>query len=178
LINRQYRGHAALYVIGSDISGVKVAATVRHLDEDREMRGLSVLAGVSFMRLQELLETVPPQYRHQFARFIQFGELDAEFERAINDTPALQKAVDRAVDAQAAQLGRAASFRAEDLRAELASDAASPVARTSASLARALESALELPPDERNRVLQQVRDVLGRKVDPARLAALVQQLVA
>jgi|HubBroStandDraft_6_1064221.scaffolds.fasta_scaffold185227_4 hypothetical protein len=129
------------------------------------------------MQLQELLETVPPQHRHQFARFIRFGEFDAGLERAINETPALQKAVDRAVDAQAAQLGPAAAFRAEDLNAEFQADAASLVARTSASLAHALESALKLPADERSRVLQQVRDALGRKVDPAKIAALVQQLV-
>jgi hypothetical protein len=68
------------------------------------------------MQWHELLETVPEPYREQFIRFVQFGELHADFERAINETPALQEAVDRVVEAQAAQLGPGAAFRAEDLR--------------------------------------------------------------
>ena len=129
------------------------------------------------MQLQELLDSVPPQYRQQFTRFVQLGELDAEFEHAINNTPALQQAVDRALDAQAAELGPAAAFRAEDLKAERQPDATSPVAATSASLAGAVELTLDLPADEQNRVLEAVRDVLSRKGDPARIAALVQQIV-
>ena len=129
------------------------------------------------MQMQELLDAVPDEYQRQFARFIQFGELDADFERAINTSPALQAAVDRALDAQAAQLGPAAAFRAEDMKAPDAQPAGgSPVAAASESLTRAVESAMGLPPDERNRVLDEVRDALIQRDGQAQVAALFHRL--
>jgi hypothetical protein len=129
------------------------------------------------MQLQDLLDSVPQAYRRQFTRFIQQGELDADFEHAINTIPELQAAVDRALDAQAAQLGPATAFRAEDLKTEVQPGEASPVAATSASLAGAVESALELPTDEQNQVLDQVREALARRGNLAQIAAFMHNLV-
>jgi hypothetical protein len=130
------------------------------------------------MQLQRLLDTIPQQYRQQFLRFIQRGDFDADFERAINDTPALQEAVNLVVDAQAAELGPNAAFSVEALtKAKLVPDAPSLVTATSVTLEIAITSVLELSTDEQKLVLETVRGRLGRIADPVLIASLIGQII-
>ena len=130
------------------------------------------------MQLQKLLDTIPQQHRSQSLHFVQRGDFDADFERAINDSPALQEAVNLVVNAQAAELGPNAAFSVEALKkAKFVPDTPSLVAATSVTLEIAITSVLELSTDEQKLVLETVRGRLGKIADPVLVAALIGQIV-
>ncbi|HEY3130681.1 MAG TPA: hypothetical protein VGL91_14590 [Acidobacteriota bacterium] len=131
------------------------------------------------MKLEELLQHVQPRWHKAFLHFVETGEAESEFLDYLNQDKDSQQAVEMAFNAQA----EAFQGLAEELkRAPEVAIAAVPArepAVVSAKMAEAVEGALELPPDQRDEVLEKTALTLEASLRPSaqkQLRELVENL--
>lgn len=116
------------------------------------------------MRVEEFLLDVDPQWRDKFQRFIEFGELDSDFEAELNRSDELQLAMDRVLQAQAEE------YYTIDAVTPRSASTVLPLSRSHESdqmsavpdllLATAIAGVVRVPVDERPSVLQKTADRL------------------
>lgn len=127
------------------------------------------------MKLDELAKLVNPHWQGAFLRFIESGEAEEDFLAYLDQDEDCQKAVDLAFTAQAATF--------EDFARALSSaETTTPeerAAKVSATMAFALEEALDLPPEERTAAIQKAASTLKSAIKPERrkeLRSLVKEI--
>lgn len=106
------------------------------------------------MKIEDLTVMVAPEWRNAFVRFIETGEAEEAFLDHIDRDKPTQEAVELAFSAQSQALEGLAHALRESERPIRAANSAPTPAQTSDAIARALETAVHLPSQERTAVLE------------------------
>ncbi len=116
------------------------------------------------MRLEELLKNIAPQWHNEFLRFVETGEASDNFLDYLNKDKGGQAAVEMAFDAQVKAFeGLAEELKKPQPPMEVSVELASAASRT---MATAVETVMQLPPDQRGEVLEKAASVLGTSLAP------------
>ena len=118
------------------------------------------------MNLQELLAHIDKKWHQDFIRFVDTGEASDAFLEYLNKDAGGQQAVEMAFTAQAQGIrGLAEELKNPPPAAEATFD---PTNFASKKFARAVEGVLELPPDQRDRVVMEAASSLLSSTRPGR----------
>lgn len=115
------------------------------------------------MKLDDLILKVAPEWRDAFVRFIGTGDAEEAFLDHLDRDKPTQEAVELAFSAQSEALeGLAHALRERDTVASAVHSAQAGAAQTFDAVARALESAVQLPSQERTAVLERAMTTVSR----------------
>jgi len=129
------------------------------------------------MKLEEILERIPPRWQGQFVEFVQSGEASDEFLAFLDSSREGQAAVEQAFTAQASTLESFAKKLQQLEPMQVGTVAAAEYA--SGQLVRSVRQAAELPREKRELVTAQAADTLRRVIPADRhssAAAMVSEL--
>ena len=116
------------------------------------------------MRLEELLNNIAPKWHKEFLRFVETGEATDGFLDYLNKDKGGQAAVEMAFDAQVKAFeGLAEELKKPQPPMEVSVELARTASRT---MATAVETVMQLPPDQRGEVLEEAASVLGTSLAP------------
>ena len=137
------------------------------------------------MKLEDLLGQVEASWHQAFLRFIETGEADSKFLAYLDRDKDAQEAVDRAFSTQAAAFETLArelkdtESPSTGERLDETPEAQVRLADVTASIAAALEGAIELPPPAQVEAIENAVRAVEVSVGPARgteLKSVAQQL--
>ena len=118
------------------------------------------------MKIEDLLKNVDRRWHGDFLRFVETGEAGEQFLDYLNHNKGGQQAVEMAFSAQAqAFQGLAEELRNPPKYIEVSTE---PLAAASTRMAEAVEVVLQLPPEQRNEVLQKAASVIEATLGPER----------
>src|SRR5579864_711425 len=116
------------------------------------------------MRLEDLLKNIAPQWQKEFLRFVETGEASDPFLEYLNEDKGGQAAVEMAFDAQVKAFeGLAEELKKPQPATEVSVELARAASRT---MATAVETVIQLPPEQRGKVLEKAASVLGTSLAP------------
>jgi hypothetical protein len=113
------------------------------------------------MTRQELLHLVDSRWHGDFVRFIETGDASEEFLAFMDRDPDCQRAVETAFSQQAADFEELSRSLRNIVSPEAMADAQASI--VSQNMASVFEQTLQLPPDERNRVLRRTVSTLTQE---------------
>jgi hypothetical protein len=116
------------------------------------------------MKLEELLKNVAPEWHKEFLRFVETGEAEDNFLQYLNKDKGGQAAVEMAFDAQVKAFeGLAEELKKPQPQIEAPAELARAASRT---MATAVETIVQLPPEQRGEALENAASVLGTSLPP------------